>query len=300
MFFLNYNSALGYTHSADITPTDIEDITYVSVSNQICDELFISKDANSFNQSLPITWDSNTILDAKFENSLIAGNVSLTLAQLDNIRIKYREVNSYDWVIFSDIPIKVASDLIFTRFNRFCRANTTYEFSISTMLNGVEGSIMTNTIESNFDEFYIMEKDSGYHGINIEITPTRNQTSSIITPLDGKYPVVIYNTEMNYDSLNVKGMFIQLVNNEFDKVGAWKYRDSMKDFLLDKKSKIIKYSDGRCFLVAITDNVVEDSSQYNAEGYTLMDFVATEVGNYADTQMLYDAGLVSINTDYYY
>jgi len=298
MFFLGLMT-VGYVHSADITPTDINNISVVTIKNQICDELLITKDTSSFVSPLNSVWNSETLLDAKFENSLIAGNVSLMLSQIDNLRIRRREVNSYTYTVLADIPITKASDLLFSRYDRFARA-TTYQYDLVTMLNGVEGAIVSNTIESSFDDFYIMEKDTGYHGINIEITPTRNQNSTVITPLDGKYPVVIYNTSMNYDSLNIKGMFIQLVNGEFDKAGAWKYRDSMKDFLVNHKPKIIKYSDGRIWLVSIVDNPSDDSSNYNAEGYTIMTFSAISVGDASDSQTLFEAGLIDINQDYYY
>ena len=301
MFFLGLMT-VGYVHSADITPTNIKDLNVVTIKNQICDDLIIKQDTISLIPPLSSIWDANTVLIAKFENSLIAGNVGILLNQIDNIRISYREIGSYNWTIFADIPIKVSSDLIFTRFNRFCRANTTYEFSLSTMLNGVVSEIVTNTVESSFNGIYIMEKDSGYHtNLNVKITPTRNRISSILNTLTGKYPVTIINSENNYDTFTVEGLFIQQDSSgEYLKSTAWQYRNLLKNFLFDGLPKFVKNGDGRAWVTNIYDNIPDDESQATAEGYTMTTFSCVECGNTESTQDLVDCNLVDINTSYYY
>jgi len=301
MFFLGLMT-VGYKYSADITPTVIENINLVTIENQICDELLITKDTSSFTSPISPIWDSNTVLIAKFENTLIAGNVTLTLSEIDNIRLKYRNVVSNNWIPFEDIPITKASDLLFTKYNRFCRSNTTYQFALVSMLNGVESETITSEITSVFDGIYIMEKDSGYHtNLNVKITPTRNRISSILNTLTGKHPVTIINSENNYDTFTVEGLFIQQDSfGQYLKSTAWQYRNLLKNFLFDGLPKYVKNGDGRAFLVNIYDNIPDDESQATAEGYTMTTFSCVECGDIENTQDLLDSALININTSYYY
>ena len=302
MMFLGFNSGLGDIHSADYTPTVVNNVNKIVLSNGIYDSLYITKDVSNATYPLTKVWNYDTVLYAKFENILMAGNIDLALSQISNIRIKRREVNSYNWTVVFDIPISQASDLLFERFDKYCRAKTAYEYALVTMLNGVEGSILTNTIQSDFDSLYIMSKNQTFYSDSeIQITPTRNHPSQIINDLTSKYPTVIYNSENNYDTFSVKCMLIDKdIDGNYDKVNAWKYRQSAKDFLFDGTPKIIKNYDGRAWLVSINDNISDDESQAICEGYTLTTFSCVEIGSVESTDDLYTNNLIDINTDYFY
>ena len=302
MMFLGFNSGLGDIHSADYTPTVVNNVNKIVLSNGIYDSLYITKDVSNVTYPLTKVWNFDTVLYAKFENILMAGNIDLALSQISNVRIKRREVNSYNWTVVFDIPILQASDLLFEKFDKYCKAKTAYEYALVTMLNGVEGSVLTSTVKSDFDGLYIMTKDQTFYSeLEIQITPTRNHPSQIINTLNGRFPVTIYNSENNYDTFSVKCMLIDKdANGEYDKPNAWKYRDSVKDFLFDGMPKFIKFEDGRCWLVNIYDNISDDESQAIYEGYTLTQFSCVEAGSVESTDDLYINNLIDINTDYFY
>lgn len=302
MMFLGFNSGLGDIHSADYTPTVVDNINKIILSNGIYDSLYITKDVSNYTYPLTKVWNYDTIMYAKFENILFAGNIDLALSQISNVRIKRREVNSYNWTVIFDIPISKASDLLFEKFDKYCRAKTAYEYALVTMLNGVESSVLTSTIQSDFDGLYIMTKDQTFYSeLEIQISPIRNHPSQIINTPSGRFPITIYNSENNYDTFSVKCMLIDKdIDGNYDKSNAWKYRNSVKDFLFDGMPKIIKLEDGREWLVNIYDNINDDESQAIYEGYTLTTFSCVEAGDSNDTQTLYDDGLIDINTDYFY
>jgi len=303
LLFIGY-SALGSNKADIVTPTIIDNITKITIQNGIFNDMIITKDTSQdLIAPISTSWDWNTIIHAEFNDSLLAGNTDFSISQISKIRVKYREVGLVKWISLTDVPIVSVNDLSFERYSKYFKGGkTNYQVALVPISasGGIEGNYNVNTVISDFNDLFVVEKDNTYHGINVEITPTRNKSSATLIPLDSKYPVLIYNTKSNYDTLSIKGMFIQLVNGEFDKVGAWKYRNNMKDTLYDNMPKIIKYSDGRMWLCGINDNIPEDSSQYNAEGYTIMSFAMTEIGDSEDSETLYLNGFTDIDTEYGY
>lgn len=287
MLFLGCDGLCG-TDTMIETPVSCDNIKDIKASNSIVNDLYITKDISSNYLDVPISneWDWNTILHATFDGNIFAGNITFMLNQITSIVIKYREYGRTDWITLDIIPIHKAEDLTFTRYCKWCRGNnTTYEFVLIPMLDKVEGNYEISSVQSNFDDLFIMSKDNTYHMINTQITPTRTFTSSILKPLKGKYPIMIYNDGLNYDSLSIQGMFIGYLNHDYDKASTVIYRKQAIDLLTSKIPLIIKYQDGRIWLVAVTDTVSDDSTNYTHEGYTLTKFTCCEVGesdNYND------------------
>ena len=296
MIFLGYSAMCGSETDYE-TPNSINNITTVQVENCIVNDLFITSDTD-VNMTVPIdtTWDWNTILHATFNGTLLAGNIDSVLDQIAYIRVKYREYGSSDWITLTNVSISTNDDLNFERFCKWCRGGKTqYQFALVPVSpSGVEGNYSINTVVSDFNDLFVMSKDKTFHAINEEITPTRNQDTIILKPLSGKYPVVISNDELNYNTFSVKCMFITQTNNVYDKIGAWKYRDQLKDLLTSKIPLLIKTFDGRMWLISITDAISDDSSNYSYEGYTLTSFNACEIGDANDYDDLINNGLISV------
>lgn len=297
-------SAYGYTESGNPTPTSISNINKITLENCIVDDLYCTQDINiSLSPSIVEEWDYNTVLHATFDGTLLAGNVDWSINEIDAIRIRYREVGTTKWTLLTDVPISSVDDLSFIRYLKYARGGgTEYQVAlIPIMSNGsIEGNYNINTVVSDFNGMFIMDADNTYHLINVSISPTHHQNSSVIETLDGKYPIIIHNTSMNYYQLSIQGMFIQYYNKEYLKSSAYQYRAKAEDFLCNGYPKILKYHDGRMWLADISDSITDDESKYTAEGYTLVNFVMTEIGDPTDTETLYNNGLISINTDYGY
>lgn len=296
MFFLGYNSGLGYTNSGDYVPTQITDINSIKEENCVSDDLFITKNTDALLSDYSTTWDFDTVLHAKYQGNLLAGNVDFTLSICSAMRIKMREKGTYDWTNLFEVPITKEEDLTFERFTSYCRGNQTeYEFAIIPILNGMEGNYNINSVISNFNDLFVVDSSESFYANTVQISPVRHRNTSIISPLNSKYPVVISNNNNNYTEGTITGLFIQNVNGNFDKVGMRKYRESFKNFLYNGLPKIIKYQNGDMWLVQITGDITDDTSHANCEDYTKSQFKFTEVGDVTDNDTLYDMGLVDYN-----
>lgn len=77
----------GYKHSLDNTFVVTESVQYLFVQNGIFDRLFITRNTSNQIEEFP-GWDYDTILDAKFNGDLVAGNITYMIDQIDAIRVK--------------------------------------------------------------------------------------------------------------------------------------------------------------------------------------------------------------------
>jgi len=297
MQFLGY-SFLGGKFSLDPTITNVKDINSIKLKNQICDDMYVTKDISSISSPLNSEWNFDTLLHAAFQGDCAAGNVGYALSSVSSVRVKIREFGKYNWVTIHEVPVSKAEDLTFDYYTNLCRGgDTNYEIAIVPIVNGAEGNYNINTVVSSFDGLFICEKGQ-YFGTNLDVvvTPTRNRPSSVINPLTGQYPIVIYNTQQNYDSGTIQATYVMKnENGEYLKSTAYQYRNDLKDFLFNGQPKLIKCYDGRIWLSGISNNITEDVSNYNAEGYTKVTFTYTEIGDWSDGQDLYDNDIIDVN-----
>ena len=295
MLFIGYNSFLGYTTSGDSVITNIPDVNSVTQKNTIVDDLFLTKSTPDISSPIDKTWNFDTILYAMYQDNLLAGNIDFVINTCSEIRVKMRKKNTYSWMTLFEVPITSVEDLSFERFTSYCQGNKTeYEFALVPILNGVEGNYNINSAVSNFDDLFVIDSSGSFYANTVQISPVRHRDTSIITPLNSKYPIVISNTNNNYTDGTITGLFIQNINGDFDKVGMQQYRESFKNFLFNGLPKIIKYHNGDMWLVEITGEITDDTSNANCEDYTKSQFKFTEIGDATDAETLYDNGLIDI------
>jgi len=297
--FLGYTSILGGKNSFDPTVTSIETINSITLSNEMVDDLYVTKNTDSLVSPISKIWDFDTILHASFQGNLLAGNIDFTLSQCSSIRIKMREKGTYKWMTIFDISISTASDLTFERFERFCKGGKTeYEIALVPVINGIEGNYSVNTVISDFDGIVLSEKDTTFlTPLDAKCTRQRNRTSSILNSIDGKFPTVIINSQNCYDSGTASGVFIQLNEEtcDFDVENGWKYRDDFLDFLSDGKPKFLKTYDNKAYIVSIVDNPSENNDEHYQKVTTSFSWI--QIGSVDDVQTYYDMGLSDINSE---
>jgi len=295
LLFLGYKSGLGDIHSGDVTSTSIENIDTVIEKNSIIDDSFLTKDISIFSSPLNKIWDFNTVFHAMFQGNLLAGNVDFVVSQVSSMRVKRREKGTYKWTTLFQVPIAGINDLLFERFDRFCRAETEYEWALVPVINGIEGNLSINSIVSDFDGMAICEKDTTFlTPLDVKYSRQRNRNSSILNSIEGKFPSVIINSQNCYDSGTASGVFIQLNEEtcEFDLDGGWKYRDDFLDFLSDGKPKFLKLYNSNAWIISVIDNPAENNDEHPDKVVTSFSWV--QVGDINSSQDLYDNGLVDI------
>lgn len=270
---------------------NVNGISYIKMSNGIYDDLFITKDIKTDINKIELKWDYNTILYALFENDLLAGNIGYSLNTITSIRIKMREKGDFNWITIKDIPISSVEDLNFIATYGYCKGNTDYEFAMIPVLNNTyEGNLSIAECKSSFDGVYLIEPDAALHMfLNFQMKQERNQTTSIVQTLGRKHPFYITNSQCRFDSGQMNVTFIQMKDNcTFDIENGGFYRKYVDDILTDKKPKILKFEDGRMWLVAITDNISQDDTGYNKMPIHTINW--TEIGDCDDPYDMYVNG----------
>lgn len=269
---------------------NITNLNSITLDNGIYDDLFVTKNYNIELNESNKEWSFDTILYAMFNGNLLAGNIAFALETITSIRIKQREKGKFDWITIYDIPINSVEDLSFVRTYKYCKGNTDYEFAVLPVLNNsIEGNLSVVECESKFTGAYLMQKDSSIQMvINFESSQQRNHSSTTIQTLGREKPFYITNGMSNYESGNINVAFIQFNNCEPDNKNGSRYRKNIYDTLTNKMPKILKFEDGRAYIVGITD-AIQESSDVSIPISTLN---WTEIANIDSEEDLYENGFL--------
>lgn len=278
-------------NTLDATPTDVSDVSKITLQNGIYDDLFLSKNRLAQNTD----WDFNTLLHAMFEGNLFAGNVDFTSNQVSMIRVKRREKGTYDWTTLFEVPIKTEQDFIFERFDKYAKSNTDYEYALVPITNNVEGNLNIGTVRSEFDGLFITEKEQSFYAyLDISFNVQKNRSTSVVETLGSKYPFVISNGESNYCSGSISATFAPI--DETSCNFLWndnaKYHNALLNFLSNGKPKIIKLNDGQIWLASITGNIQSDPDGHPQKIKTSFNF--TEIGDCDSIEDLYNNNFIDI------
>ena len=290
---------LGYDFYRDASALDYviissNNMKKVSANHAVIDELYASSNVLYDMTSIPQEWDFDTAIHALFNNSLAAGNTEHMIDELSSMLLKRREVGTYEWLTLAEFPITNIDDMLITYTDRFAETNKQYEYMLVAITQNVDdSSFNSDTINSLFDGIVIAEKDIAYRAYIYDYVPTeRNQTTSVITTLKGRYPYVIKNAETNYTSGQVHAAFFPLIECEpnYDYFTNTAYREELSDFLTNGKPKVLKLDDGRSWIVSIVDNI-----QHSENGMLYTDFSFVQTGDSTNSDDMYNADLIDVN-----
>lgn len=283
-------------NTIDCTSTNVAKVNLFTIKNGIYDDLYLSKNASrAYITTIPATWDFDTLLYATFQNALNGGNVNFTLDQVSSVRVKRRKKNTFDWITLFEIPIASEADFHFEKFDKYVRSNIEYEYLVTPVLNGIEGTSFSNSVLSEFEGIFIIEKERAFKTIlEVQIQSQKNRPNAIVNTIDRKYPFVISNGMNNYNSGSMSGMFAEIDFNtgEYNTKDGWQYREQLMDFLQNGESKILKNDDGRMWLVAIVGDPSEQVDGHRYKVITSFDWV--EVGDSESNQDLYDNNFIDV------
>jgi hypothetical protein len=289
----------GDSHGLDFTPTNVNNINNITISNGIYDDLFISKNViDEFSEDNKI-WDFNTMLYALFQNNLYGGNVLYSAETVSAIRIKRRKKGNYTWDILFEIPIHSNQDLQFERFDRFARSKIEYEYAlVPVLINGnTEGNLNINSIESKFEGIILVEKDTlirAYYNAKL-ISKERVSDNHTIKTKGKRTPFSIKSGESNYTVGKLEATFFDVgLNGEELIEDGWKFRELVNNFLCDGKPKVLKNSDGQLYLVSIVNNIPEDYNLHELMPITTISW--EEIGDAENVDDLYDSNLIDVDS----
>lgn len=159
MMFLG--AFLGYKTSLDPTPVASGTTEYFEIENGVFDEVYLDSDIQREHGTAIPDWGYSTILDAKFHNNLLAGNVDFSLSAISAMVIKRRKKGSYKWTTIHQIPINDEDDFDFYYNDITVASQTTYEYAAVPIINGVEGTYQVIDVAVAFDGAFIIDPTYG-------------------------------------------------------------------------------------------------------------------------------------------
>ena len=294
----------GYNFFRDenaLNPSPLRNAIFKStrLENGIFSHWYVTRDVDSpYSSEEPTLWEYLTVMDANFDGSLQAGNVGYVLDNIDGIKIKRRKVNEYDWITLDYVSAEeLGTTLSFTLNDNLNQNDVEYEYAFVPVFQGIEGNYITNTIKSKFNGVFICDAESIYkfytnvsYGTNVRV-----QQIGVFEPFGRKYPVVISNSLLNYETGSFKG---DILNNDFfdtrkiDAKEIVEKRKQIVDFLTNKKAKILKDWNGNFWLIFITDSI--QTSYANNSGMSIVNVESrwTEVGDANNGSDLYLNGIL--------
>ena len=294
---------IGYNFCADgnaldPTPTNINDITFTKVQNGIFDHFNVSRDTSfDYSSIIPTDWDINTLMNADFAGNVSAGNVGQLATGITSIRVKRRIKGTFDWITIREIPVSKPEDLSFVITDNLNAYNVEYEYAYVPMMEDVEGSYIIESILSKFEGVFICDIDTVfkfYAGVEYDTNDAIQQVG-VFQPFNRKYPIVVSNSIMQYQTGSIGGWVLPEDYEDthvFDRSKIVKEKEVLLNFLMNKKPKILKDMNGNNWLVYFTGNpTVTYDNNY---GQCMLKVAAkwTEVGDPNDKTDLYENGLI--------
>lgn len=296
--FLNYNF-FADGDALNTAPSSVDNIANVKLTNSIFDHFNITKNTSTVvSTSIPTEWGYDIIMNTNFNNNIDAGNVNYLISQISSIKIKRRKQGDFDWLTLDTIPISKVEDLSFIFNDLLNQDNVTYEYALVPVFGEIEGQYLINSIVSKFNGVFIGNAETIYKFLyEVKYSSNqRNQQVGVFKVLGQQYPIVVANGALNYESGNVTAT---ILNDDFEKTGIIdraeivKQKDALKNFLTDKKPKILKDWNGNIWLCIVNSNIDVSYKEGTGMGIPVISFDWTEIGESNNQQSLYNNGILS-------
>lgn len=245
-------------------------------------------------------WNKNTLMHVDFtKGTFEAGNTGFNLTNTEYIVIRRREKGANNW---NTLYVREINDDInnfsFTYKDTYNRANTIYEYCVSSYLNGVENCYIIKDVESMFAGYYIVDKDSIY-GTQYNVdgcNTTRNVNVQTLELINSQYYHTASNSVLNCDSGSISGVFFKVdqENNELDRNASLIYRNDLKNRLATHKPLILKNDDGRIWLIRVSGSPTDSYGGHR--DVREINFEWVEIGDCNDMKTMYNAGLTNVDS----
>lgn len=297
LIFCNYNFCKD-GNALDPSPAVADNFTNTRLTNGIFDYWYVTHDVSSPQGFEPPTvWDYLTVMQANFDGNIEAGNISEALDSISGFRIKRRKVGEFDWINLVYIPIENTTDLSFVFEDNLAQSGVEYEYAFFPVVGDVEGSYVSNTIKTKFDGVFICDLDTIYKFYS-EVTYGSNQRVQkvgVFEPYGRKYPVVVSNGAINYETGSVSGNVLPNdygKTRQLDTLNMVNKRKELLNFLTNKKAKVLKDWNGNIWLMIITGNPSVNFLDGSSMGIANVTASWTEVGDVNNQKDLHNCGII--------
>ena len=283
--------------AASPVPIATNAITVTKLENGIIDECYMESSVLPYSTTIPTQWNFNTNFDAKFNGDILAGNIAFAASEVSTLRLKRRKKGTSAWItIFEKQVNGDPENLSFTFYDRTCRAATKYEYTIVPVIGQVEGSFYASEIETDFCGLFLIDSNFIYQTeLDVTINDKRTKPRNMITTINRKVPYVISNGAINYDSGTTSAQWVPYdpATDMWDMSEARDYVSAFEDFLNDGKAKLMKYEDGRMWLIELTSSDITNTEEASvSQVHTSFDWAS--VGDPESASDLYTYGFSDV------
>ena len=259
-------------------------------------QLYLGTDTSVTIHDLNDEWNFNTKMNANFDGDFDAGNAGFSLKNTDHVVVRRREFGTMDWTVIHVQKVEDIEDLNVHIIDKYARSGVEYEYSVSSFVNGVENSYIVNNVYSEFEGYYITDKDCLYGTIyNMDgADTTRNVTRQVVEMLNSKYMNVVSNSATNCDSGSITGTFFKVdAEGQIDQEASLRDRNAVKNRLANKKPLILKVGDGRIWMIKASGTVSDTMDGHRDLRNITFEWV--EVGDVNDMKTLYMNGFSDVD-----
>lgn len=299
IFIKNNTTLSGKTYTSATTPPLVTDITTVTIGMAYFKKLYITSNTETvITDSMPTTFDYDTVMLALFAHDTMAGNVGFAVETVSKLLIKRREVGQFNWVTIYKQNINTVDDFNISAVDYYARSRAKYQYAVVPTQNGIEGSYNITDVNTRFDGVYLADKDNIWGTVfeTGDLAPTHVQKSGLVELQNRAKPIVVFNSKVNYEQGNASGYFAPYdeLTDSIDVDDCVPYQNEFKDFLANQCPKILKDSVGHIYMVSVNENITDTENGH--PDFRIISFPWTEVGECDSEQDLYNLGLSDVDS----
>lgn len=280
---LNYNPNITKTPSSVlITGADFDQIRVDSVPGN---------EPLSFEK---VDWTGNTVMQATFDgDTLDSGSLGAAFETITHIALKRKRYDDTEWGTLEKIDINSIFDGIYNFVDRTADPFERYEYAIVPVAQGDEYTYFIQTVDTEMQTIFLYDTDNRYElYYNFSFNDfTYNMPNESIQTMGRQYPIVVYNSVLQYAEGGVTCLLYASDEDNVDVYREKKLRKQIIEFLMNRKPKAIKSYDGTNMMIAITDN---PTLSHQARGVYNLSFKFVEIGSMNDQYDLYTNGFSTI------
>ena len=294
---------LGYCFAASkesfsTSPVSPEKVEYLTIKSAIYDEVYASLDmieSDEFDGSIPSEWNLNTRLHAYFKGDLHGGNVNFTESLVESIRIKRKTSRDGKFKTIYEKVVNTKEDFAIDIMHYYAPVGDV-SFAYVPVISGGESDYIINTVESEFDSYFICENNVSYPMVlDTNFNKKRIQRTGLIEPLGREKPIIFKGGRTNYITGDIECCFIDNKDCIWQTETSWDYRNTVYDFLTNGNVKILKDYFGNVWLIGVSSDEITEESDHPL--HVISKFSVTECGDAYNTNDLYYNGLLDTNID---
>lgn len=284
------------------------EITSIELSDGCFDGMYVSSNSDFDIDSFPTKsdyWNEDTIMYTDFSTTCNANKSKINLTTINGLVIKKLDIGNpkAKWETLHIHPVNKEADINFEYTDYLCRTNREYKYNIIPITNGIETYMNneTDVIKSVYDGIYVTDGHTQYGTIlDIDSKHPRKTNTSILEPINSRYPVSVKNGMLNYSTGSVTARFLELDDNcnIKDLENNYYYQEKIMDFLSESYALVFKNYDGFMAIVAIDGEISDDPSDYSPA--PKLSFNWTQIGDADDYKQLADYGFITGGDEYVY